>query len=163
MLCSATGNCLLFGRAGNSRHDLWPRVGPAGSHVAGVGVIVTNAGTNTSTPVASNDTGYYEANLLMPGNYRSHVGRRGFRTSIRKGIVLPVASRIEINSHLDLGSVSESVTVVADAPLLDTTSAASGRTHRQPNPVRCSDSLVQHYTIFARTAPGVQSTGGGVA
>ena len=94
---------------------------PQGSHVAGVKVIVTNAGTNTSTPVASNDAGYYEANLLMPGNYQVTAEGAGFRTSIRKGIVLPVASRIEINIHLDLGSVSESVTVVADAPLLDTT------------------------------------------
>ncbi|MBI3680345.1 MAG: carboxypeptidase regulatory-like domain-containing protein, partial [Acidobacteria bacterium] len=103
-------------------------------------------------------TGYYEANLLLPGGYQVTVEATGFRTSIRRGIVAPVASRVEINMHLELGSVSESVTVVADAPLLDTASASSGRVidNRTQSGVPISSSNI---TLFARMAPGVQSNG----
>ncbi|MBI3683432.1 MAG: carboxypeptidase regulatory-like domain-containing protein, partial [Acidobacteria bacterium] len=75
---------------------------PQGSPAAGARVTVTNVDTNTSTPLTSNETGYYEANLLLPGGYQVTVEATGFRTSIRRGIVAPVASRVEINMHLEL-------------------------------------------------------------
>lgn len=139
---------MIFGRA----------LDPQGSTVAGARVIVTNVDTNTSTPVATNETGYYEANLLLPGNYQVTSEATGFRTSIRKGIVLSVASRAEININLELGSVAEAVTVVAEAPLLETASASAGRTidNRTQSGVPLSSSNI---TLFARMAPGVQSNG----
>jgi hypothetical protein len=131
---------------------------PQGSTIAGATLIVTNIDTNTSTPLISNETGYYEANLLMPGSYQVSATTTGFRTSLRKGIVLPVASRVEINMTLELGSVSESVTVMAEAPLLDTASASAGRVidNRTQSGVPISSSNI---TLFARMAPGVQSNG----
>jgi len=131
---------------------------PQGSVAVGARVIVTNLDTNTSTPLATNETGYYEANLLLPGNYQVTAEAVGFRTSIRKGIVLPVASRVEINIHLELGSVAESVTVVAEAPLLDTVSGSAGRVidNRTQSGMPLSSSNI---TLFARMAPGVQSNG----
>ncbi len=131
---------------------------PQGSPAAGARVVVTDVDTNTSTPLTTNETGYYEASLLLPGNYQVAAEAAGFRRSIRKGIVLPVASRIEINLSLELGAVTESVTVVAEAPLLDTASASSGRVidNRTQSGMPLSSSNI---TLFARMAPGVQTNG----
>ena len=131
---------------------------PQSSAVAGAKVMVTNTDTNTSAPLTANETGYYEANLLLPGNYQVTAEAAGFRTSIRKGIVLPVASRVEINMSLEVGTVAESVTVVAEAPLLDSVSASSGRVidNRTQSGLPISSSNI---TVFARMAPGVQSNG----
>ncbi len=131
---------------------------PQSTAISGAKVVVRNTETNTTSQLTSNDTGYYEANLLLPGAYQVTVESAGFRTSIRKGIVLPVASRIEVEMRLQIGSVSESVTVVADAPLLDTTSANTGRVvdQRTQAGLPLSSSNV---TLFARMAPGVQSNG----
>ncbi len=139
---------MIFGRVAD----------PQGSTVAGAKVVVTNVDTNTSMTLSTNETGYYEANLLLPGNYQVTAEATGFRVSIRKGIVLPVASRIEINMNLELGSVAEAVTVVAEAPLLETASASSGRIidNRTQSGVPISSSNI---TLFARMAPGVQSNG----
>jgi hypothetical protein len=139
---------MIFGRA----------LDPQASPLAGARVVVINADTNTSTPLTTNETGYYEASLLLPGNYQVTTEAPGFRTSIRRGIVLPVASRVEINMNLELGAVSESVTVVAQAPLLETASASAGRVidNRTQSGVPISSSNI---TLFARMAPGVQSNG----
>ncbi|MBI4875285.1 MAG: carboxypeptidase regulatory-like domain-containing protein [Acidobacteria bacterium] len=149
----------LPGTAQETRGMIFGRVlDPQGSPTAGARVTVTNVDTNTSTPLATNDTGYYEASLLLPGNYQVSAEAVGFRTSIRKGIVLSVASRVEVDMNLELGSVSESVTVVAEAPLLDTASASSGRVidNRTQSGLPISSSNI---TLFARMAPGVQSNG----
>ena len=43
---------------------------PQNSAVTGATVVVTNTDTNSVMTLTANDTGYYEANLLLPGNYR---------------------------------------------------------------------------------------------
>src|SRR5262249_38695020 len=69
---------------------------PQSSAVAGASVTVTNTDTNTSTHLRTNETGYYEANLLLPGNYRVAVDAAGFQGFVRTGIVLNVSTRLEI-------------------------------------------------------------------
>jgi hypothetical protein len=126
--------------------------------VSAANVRVTNTDTNTTSPLTTNDTGYYEANLLLPGNYQVTAEAPGFRASVRRGIVLTVASRVEINLTLEVGAVTDTVTVTAEAPLLDAATASSGRVvdNRTQAFVPVSSSNV---TLFARMAPGVQSNG----
>ena len=45
--------------------------------------MVNNTDTNTTMTLTANDTGYYEANLLLPGNYRVTAEMSGFKKSIR--------------------------------------------------------------------------------
>ena len=47
---------------------------PQNAAVVGATVVVTNADTNTAMTLTTNETGYYEANLLISGNYRITVG-----------------------------------------------------------------------------------------
>src|SRR4051794_12024349 len=56
---------------------------PQGAQVVGAAVVVTNTGTNVSTKLTTNSSGFYEAPLLMPGPYEVTVEARGFKKSKR--------------------------------------------------------------------------------
>src|SRR5258708_26109670 len=76
---------------------------PQGAAVPGAAVSVINTGTNTAVNLTTNDTGYYEANFLLPGGYRVTTTMSGFKTSIRSGIELSLNARAEIDIRLALG------------------------------------------------------------
>src|SRR5688572_23255444 len=104
-----------------TRSTIFGRVlDPQATAVPGANVVVTNVETNNSTRLRSNETGYYEANLLLPGTYQITVESDGFKKSVRSGVSLSVSARIEVSIQLELGAVSESVSVTAEAPMLDT-------------------------------------------
>src|SRR6266542_1389326 len=53
-------------------------------------VLVTNTETNVTSRSTTNDTGYFEANLLNPGKYTITVEAAGFKKSVRSGLELQV-------------------------------------------------------------------------
>src|SRR5690606_14500821 len=95
------------------------------SAIVGTAVSVLNTDTGVSNSATTNETGYYEVPFLLPGNYQVAAEAAGFKRSIRSGITLRLGARAEIDLVLELGDVTESVSVQAEAPLVDT-SAASG-------------------------------------
>jgi len=132
---------------------------PQSSAVAGAKVVVTNTDTGTSISTTTNQTGYYEASLLLPGSYKVSAEFTGFKTTVRSGIGLPAGTRAEIDLTLELGTVSESVSVTADAPLLETSAVTSGQIYNSRfimNMPVLNNSTVQ----YAKFSPGV--AGGGV-
>ena len=58
-----------------------------GGAMPGVSVTITNVDTNVSATQTTNSTGYYQAPLLLPGNYRVSAELQGFKTSVRSGII----------------------------------------------------------------------------
>jgi len=142
-----------------TRSTIFGRVlDPQGSAVPQAKVTITNVDTNTSVQSATNETGYYEVTLLLPGSYQASAEKSGFRTTLRKGVTLLMDSRAEIDIKLDLGAVSDSVTVVAQAPLLDTSSGSSGRVldNRTQTGLPASAGSTLILAVFA---PGVQTSG----
>ncbi len=114
--------------AQETRSMIYGRVlDPQGSAVPAAAVVVTNTDTNTTTKLTTNETGYYEASLLLPGSYQVTAEASGFKRALRSGMTLPVSTRMEINLTLELGAVSETVSVTAEAPILDTSTVSSGR------------------------------------
>lgn len=108
---------MLFGRV----------LDPQGSAIPGATVVVKNTATNVALTFKTNETGYYEASLLLAGNYQVDAEAGGFKHLTHKGITLPVGSRLEVNLNMELGGVTETVSVTAEAPLLETNSLTSGR------------------------------------
>ncbi len=100
---------------------------PQSSAVASAAITVTNVETNTLVSLRTNETGYYEANLLLPGSYQVTAGAPGFKKYIRGPLTLTVSTRLEINIAMELGAVAETVSVTAEAPILDTSTVSSGR------------------------------------
>lgn len=120
-LCAPLGaqevRSMLFGRVLDQQ----------GASVVGATVVVRNTDTGLAITLRTNDQGYYEANLLMPGTYELAAEMPGFKRLIRGGVTLPVSSRIEVNLRLEVGGVTETISVTADAPLLETNAVSTGR------------------------------------
>jgi hypothetical protein len=131
---------------------------PQGSAVAGAVVTVTNADTNISFGLTTNSTGYYEASLLMAGNYKVSVSTPGFRQSVRSGLRLSVGSKIQVDIPLELGVVSETVSVDAKAPLIDTNTASSGRTIDERS-LRDLPMMGNQPTLLVQLVPGMNDPG----
>jgi hypothetical protein len=129
-----------------------------GAVVAGARVVVTNAGTNVSSEVASNDTGAFDVPYLAPGTYSVSVNAAGFKKFVQQTIVVNVGSRANLDVTLEAGVVSEEVRVSAAAPLLDTTSA-SGSAVLDNEAVRSMPVFGNMSALVVRSLPGIQWTG----
>jgi hypothetical protein len=131
---------------------------PQNASVAGAAVIVKNVGTNVSVPLTTNEQGYYEARLLIPGTYSVEASFQGFKKTVRSGLTLGLAGRLQIDLQLELGGTTETVTVTAESPLLDTSSVSTGRqiTHREVMDLPILGNNISQITRFAA---GVQVPG----
>ncbi|MGA2889015.1 MAG: carboxypeptidase-like regulatory domain-containing protein [Terracidiphilus sp.] len=99
------------------------------SHRAVIGaatVRVINTSTNIHYRGLTNEAGIYYVSDLPPGRYRIEVEKLGFIAVIESGIILHVQDALEVNFEMELGSVSESVTVEGSAMQLDTESSSVG-------------------------------------
>ena len=101
---------------------------PTTASLAGARVVVKNTATNVLTELRTNDSGYYEAPLLVSGVYQVTVEAPGFKKAERSSFTLPIASRLEANFSLEVGAVSDTLTVSADPPLIDSDTLSSGWT-----------------------------------
>ncbi len=97
-----------------------------GASVANANVTLTNAGTNVATKGKSNNEGSYYVPFQIPGNYRLEVEAPGFKRFQQTGFSLNAGETHRMNVELALGALSEQVTVMAEASLLNTDNAIVG-------------------------------------
>ncbi len=97
-----------------------------GAVLPGVAIVVTNEETGIFREMTTSEEGTYLASQLTPGRYRVVARLPGFRTMERGGLILPVGTTLTINLALAVGGVEETVTVIGESPLIDTTSARVG-------------------------------------
>ncbi len=131
---------------------------PTGAAIVGATVVVTNIDTNTVLQVVSNSDGYYEAPLLLPGNYQISVQSSGFKKYVRSGLILGLGELQEIKVKMDVGSASDSVTVSAESPVLDTSTTSSGKVLTTKE-IMDLPVLANNIIIQTRMVPGVQTSG----
>src|SRR5262249_3647366 len=94
---------------------------PQGQAVAGAEIQVVNTETNVSVNTKTNADGLYFISSLHPGPYRILVLKDGFKEVVKTGLVLHVQDIAAENFSLQVGSVSESITVTADQLNINTT------------------------------------------
>lgn len=99
---------------------------PNGLAVTGARVQAVNVDTNTASSTETNDSGLYTLPSVKPGNYRIIVEKDGFKQIVRAGIDLHVADAVDLNFTLEIGSVSQSVTVEGEAPVVNTSNGSLG-------------------------------------
>ncbi len=95
----------------------------------------------------TNETGSYVLPNLPIGPYKLEATLGGFRTFSQTGIVLQVGANPEVNISLEVGQVSETIEVQADAALVETRSTGigqvmypaviRGQTHKSPKFFQC--------------------------
>jgi len=99
---------------------------PSQAVVPGVSVTATNIGTNVKYDSITSETGRYVFVSLPPGTYALSAELPGFKKINRTGILLQIGDARTVNVTLEPGDVSESVTVVAESPLMDLTTTKIG-------------------------------------
>jgi hypothetical protein len=95
----------------------------SGAVLPGVTVTVMQTATGLERTTVTDGTGTYLFTNLPPGPYRLEVTLQGFRSYVQTGLVLTVGATPTVNAVLGLGSLEETVTVEAAAPLVDVRSA----------------------------------------
>jgi hypothetical protein len=98
-----------------------------GAVVPGATVTATNLGTQYSRSTVTDGAGEYALRLLPVGNYMLVVNLPGFKNYTQTGIVLEVGRNARVDATIELGTVSETVSVVGDSPLVDTASSSLSR------------------------------------
>ncbi len=124
--------CLLLGMSGpafsQSRNtgEIRGTVAAGGAVVPGVTVTLTNIDTGETRNFLTNQDGIYDTVSTPAGNYNISFTAKGFKKLVRGPFTLQVDVITE-NASLEVGSVSETVTVTAEgAPLLETETAHLG-------------------------------------
>jgi hypothetical protein len=90
-----------------------------GAAVPGAVVTVTNPATGISNSAKTNDQGLYRVERLTLGTYNLSLKREGFKDIQSNGIVLSSGQELRSDYVLQVGSVGQSVTVAAAAPLIN--------------------------------------------
>jgi Carboxypeptidase regulatory-like domain/TonB dependent receptor len=91
--------------------------------VPGAEVKLQSVDRGSATSATTNNAGIYVFASVHPGQYQLTVQKPGFKQVDLLGMIVNVQDHIEQNFRLQIGSVSESVTVEAAVPLLNTTDA----------------------------------------
>jgi Carboxypeptidase regulatory-like domain len=98
----------------------------AGAVVPGASVTAINDATTYSRTETSGANGIYAFTELSPGRYHLKVTKDGFKTEEQKDIDVHVGSTVVVDVKLTVGTVTETMTVEANAVQVDTTSGALG-------------------------------------
>jgi hypothetical protein len=96
---------------------------PAGAAIAGANVVLTNIATNASATAQTSSQGEFNLPNLLPGNYRLEVTATGFKRFLQNPVVLTTGNTVRIDAQMQLGQVSESVEVSANAIQVQTDNA----------------------------------------
>src|SRR5229473_3370858 len=92
-----------------------------GAAVAGAEVRLQSVERGTVATTTTNDAGIYVFPSVYPGQFQFSVHKQGFKQVDLLGLIVNVQDHIEQNFRLEVGSVSESVTVEASASMINTT------------------------------------------
>lgn len=89
-------------------------------------VTLVEQGTGVSSSTVTNDKGEYSFPILDPKSYDLIVEAPGFKKLEQKGIVIATQTANTQDAKLDIGQVTETIDVTAEAELLDTSEASTG-------------------------------------
>ena len=102
---------------------------PSGAVVSGAAITLRNNGTNTDVVTVKTDSsGVYTASELPVGTYTVTVKASGFKTFVGSDVILDVGEHRSLDMKLEVGQVTETVTVTATTIPVETSSGAQSTT-----------------------------------
>ena len=126
---------------------------PAGAAVPNAKVVASNEATSVQSETVSDSAGAFLFPSLLIGTYRLEISASGFQRIALTGLKLDVATAVTQNVQLKVGAATETVEIVADAPLIDTVTTGLGQV--------INDKTVQeiplngrHFTDLSLLTPG---------
>ena len=97
-----------------------------GASVASAKVLVVETHTRTKIEVLTEGTGQYTAPFLLAGDYDISVKLAGFKEAVRKGVHVGAGDHVNIDMKLEIGDAATSVSVTAEAPMVNNENASVG-------------------------------------
>jgi hypothetical protein len=104
---------------------------PSGRVLPGVTIQAVLVDRNLQRTVTTNDDGEYELDFLPVGIYRVTATIAGFKAQVQEKIDLRIDQRLRVDFALQIGAVTEQVTVTGEAPLVNTDSPNIGEVIEQ--------------------------------
>ena len=99
----------------------------SGAVIAEAKVTITDVATGITRSTISNTDGGYTFNALTPATYSVVVEKPGFKKLEQKGLIVGTQGFLSADLQMEVGQVSESVNVTADADQVETTNASTGQ------------------------------------
>jgi len=99
---------------------------PSGAVIGGAEITATNNANGQSRLRISEKDGSYSISLLSPGKYKVSISAPGFQTSEFPAVTINVTQTSVLNCTLEVGELSETVTIAADAEILQTATSTLG-------------------------------------
>lgn len=125
-----------------------------GATVAGAKVTAQETNTGTTRNTVTNDTGNFEFPNLPPGTYTITVEQNGFKKVSRGNVELAVNSTPRVDLALQPGNVTESIDVTAEAPILQSDRADTGRAIAQVQTANMPLGTNRNYQSLLNLVPG---------
>jgi Carboxypeptidase regulatory-like domain len=90
-------------------------------------VTATQSETGAVSQTVTSPTGQFNLPFLAPGTYSITIEATGFKRYVRDGLLVSANDPVALDVTLEVGQTSESVTISADSPLLQTETASTGQ------------------------------------
>ena len=150
---------VLFTGTALAQRDLGTVTGtvtdPTGAVVPGATVTITEDATGLSYKVETGASGDYTRPALKPGIYTVAAQAVGFRRIAQNNVVITAGERTGVPLVLEVGDLTESVVVSAEAPLLQTESTTLGAHLNSASVAELPLGGTRIFTYLARLSPGV--------
>jgi hypothetical protein len=129
----------------------------SGAVVVGAKVTAVQGGTGFTRAALSNESGLYVIANIPIGEYDLTIESKGFKTYKRTGVTVSVNAKVSADVDLEVGQVSESVTVSADAAQIEATTGEVGRlvTGEQATKIQLNG---RNFAQLLALLPGVSTT-----
>ncbi len=99
----------------------------SGAIIGDVNVTLTNLDTGESHTIQTNASGNYSFVNILPGRYRLEAGKTGFKKLAREPIVVQIESGLKVDLALEVGELTQTVEVTAEAPLIQSETSSLGQ------------------------------------
>lgn len=131
----------------------------SGAVLPGATITVTNDNTGVAKTTTTNNSGFYSIESVLSGDYTVAIQREGFATSTFQHLHIDPGQRREVSATLKVGSISESMTVNAEAMAVNTETMDNSSTIDSKT---IETMLVngRNFASLAILAPGVNNTTG---
>ena len=101
---------------------------PQGAAIPNVRIAATEASTGAESRTVADASGHYAIPFLAPGTYRVRAEAAGFKRFDKENVRLDVGERPVLDIRMEVGDLQQTVTISAEAPLVESGTASLGQT-----------------------------------
>ena len=94
---------------------------PDGAVMPGVGIEARNVDTGFARTAVTDTGGFYRIDLLPPGTYDVRADLTGFKSEVKRGVVVNLGSSVAAGFALQVSAIEEEIVVTAESPIVETT------------------------------------------